>query len=534
MPTIPVFTGAQDLYVPPSSEAKHPVVQWLYDILPESPPTDIFLDCKRRPSSTKKRAIRKRLGHIQSGKQQRGILLELSGNRRPRASPQKGKQKDRILASRPAAEPSTPPRDTAGIYEDGLTDDFEDNEDTPQRPLVPSLLPLTAATTMLPPRQPIFNIEQGYSPKKTGNSKADTSSRSRTTSPSKSDSRASRSAKEKETDLLALLRGATPSITCDGMLRTKQKAPIPSAVTILLKYLVEGMRERIIPAYLKDHLEEVDPSNIYGVPSSEYYIDRNLNKAKAQNIWEVVHLIYDTARSCQTEKRDENAWCFRVVLPLMDFAVGKPFEAMFEVDPIQTQKINSEYMPTMLGGLSIERKADFAWYFSPRNPVVQESYEALSNRGDRMILSQMKAPFKSHLALYCGVEVKTSTGDGEKGLAQLVLWLSAGLRKNAETRRIAQGRETWWKQRRAEEAQATARQSEKRPRVPSPPPSKVLGKAGNSTGGPHTRSVPKVNMKENSLEQQTCPDELPLFGWVVQGHRWSLYVAWLTNENGDT
>ena len=100
-------------------------------------------------------------------------------------------------------------------------------------------------------------------------------------------------------------------------------------------------------------------------------------------------------------------------------------------------------MPTMLDGLSVEKKADFAWYFSPRNPVVQEYYEALSNRGDRITLSQMEAPFTSHLTLYCGVEVKTSTGDVEKGLAQLVLWLSAGLRKNAETRRIAQGREIW-------------------------------------------------------------------------------------------
>ena len=200
----------------------------------------------------------------------------------------------------------------------------------------------------------------------------------------------------------------------------------------------------------------------------------------------------------------------------------------------QTQTISSDYMPTIQGGLSIDKKVDFAWCFSPSLPVVQQYYDALWKAGDLMTLSQMKDNYTSRLALFCGAEVKTSTGDPEEGLAQLALWLSAGLRKYAELRRIANGREEWWKQRQADEQQGKADVGEKKASMPLQKPYSASNAVRSSYGSANDKPALEKALEKKSSRQKAQSDELPLLGWVIHGHTWSLYVAWTTNDNADT
>lgn len=71
--------------------------------------------------------------------------------------------------------------------------------------------------------------------------------------------------------------------------------------------------------------------------------------------------------------------------------------------------------------------------------------------------------------MFCGVEIKQPSADVQEGLAQLVIWLAAGLRKMWE-----------------------------------------LLEAGRARRG---GGEPK--------------DPLPLIGWTVHGHNWRFYLAWL-------
>ena len=241
----------QDLYIPPLSEAQHPVVQWLYNILPETPPTRASPKCKQQTGYAKTSPTTKRLRCIGPSLQERGILGESSGNRRPMASPKKGTQLSprrsyRLLASRPAEEPSTPHRNDQRAFRDIVEDIFEDDEETPQGSYFSTPGALTAATTLPPPNQPNFFAQPNDAWKKPLK-KTNTSSRTRTSSPSKNDTRSTSPIKKrKETDLVLILRGAIPSVIYDIFPVVQQRTPIPPAVSTLLRNLVGGIQERTV------------------------------------------------------------------------------------------------------------------------------------------------------------------------------------------------------------------------------------------------------------------------------------------------
>lgn len=164
-----------------------------------------------------------------------------------------------------------------------------------------------------------------------------------------------------------------------------------------------------------------------------------------------------------------------------------------------TQAIRQDLLPQLNSKIVIQKKADYAWSFSSQHPTVGKWYHRLSLAGQGLSLSQITDSFSKRIALYCGVEVKRSGGDDQESLAQLCIWLAAGVRKLDELRKSVDGK-----------APATAIPADKSMNIEE---SQVeIGSTANVASG-------------NAMGDKLV-DVLPLVGWTVQGHTWSIYIAW--------
>ena len=112
------------------------------------------------------------------------------------------------------------------------------------------------------------------------------------------------------------------------------------------------------------------------------------------------------------------------------------------------------------------KKTDYVLAFSPSAPEPRKYYDYISLGSQCKVLSAMNDSYTRMLLLYMGVEVKSDTGNEAEANSQLALWMAA----NICCRRIL--------------AQAAK---------------------GNITG----------------------LDNVPLFGWIIIGHTWDLYAAYV-------
>ena len=85
----------------------------------------------------------------------------------------------------------------------------------------------------------------------------------------------------------------------------------------------------------------------------------------------------------------------------------------------------------MGSGLTFSKKADFALCFSIRHAEVKSYYRKLCYEDRCYFLSQMNDESTSRMSLFCGLEVKKD-GKHDEALAQLGIWIGAGLRKSEE------------------------------------------------------------------------------------------------------
>ncbi len=81
---------------------------------------------------------------------------------------------------------------------------------------------------------------------------------------------------------------------------------------------------------MQDRLRSAEPWVISSL-SSEAFDDSHKSKEELDRIWDFVDLISSRAASCHDHGRDENAWCEKVVSPLMQTAVAVK-RSIFEVD----------------------------------------------------------------------------------------------------------------------------------------------------------------------------------------------------------
>ncbi len=161
----------------------------------------------------------------------------------------------------------------------------------------------------------------------------------------------------------------------------------------------------------------------------------------------------------------------------------------------QSQSIHPAFLPTLSPKIAVKKKADYAWVYSPENVEAKQIYDALSLEGRGISLSQMTDTYQKRVAMFCGVEVKRTGGDDLESRAQLAIFLSAGLRR-IETLKLAE---------------------------------MGMDNGQSSPEGPVWSEDIQYNLpqaRETRKGSSNTATTLPLLGWTVHGHDWSLYVAW--------
>lgn len=83
----------------------------------------------------------------------------------------------------------------------------------------------------------------------------------------------------------------------------------------------------------------------------------------------------------------------------------------------------------MQNSTRVNKKADYAFCFACDNDEVLSLYKRVSLGGAGFAISQTSDAFTKRIALFSGVEVKQDDGGKKEALAQLCIWLAAGLNK---------------------------------------------------------------------------------------------------------
>ena len=261
----------------------------------------------------------------------------------------------------------------------------------------------------------------------------------------------------------------------------------------------------------KPVLEEYAPLTADNIPPDAYDNDRDGLDFDTLSLWDTVDSIYLRATDRYECDADADAWSSDVGMPLMHYALGPARDAFFEATNMyvrsgrcpkskvatftyhicsEHQSIDPKFLPVTPGDLLLTTRVTFAWAFSKHDPGVAPYYEAMRAKG--IHLSPMTDSWTTRLLLYCGGVVK-APGGHQKALAQLALWLAAGLRQRNRIREII---------------------------------IKALEEA--ETG----QAKAKKLKKQDSEEAGNGEDE-PLIGWIVDGHQWSFYLAWLSDTEAE-
>ena len=195
----------------------------------------------------------------------------------------------------------------------------------------------------------------------------------------------------------------------------------------------------------------------------------------------------------------------------------------------------------MPSNIPLNKKADYAWSFSPYHIAVKKYYSALSRCGRPVTLSPMKDPRTSKISLFFGVEVKRSgSGEFEEAIAQLSTWSAATLRKNMELtqsgKKLAQerymARQLKQQLRMAPNPLPTFSSPKDNPPFSSLPELRTqqtpISAAEQTTSLPLSPTLQVATIAPSSL---LLSASLPIPGLIVRGHDWRFYLSWLPDAN---
>ncbi|KAF5843981.1 hypothetical protein GGP41_003160 [Bipolaris sorokiniana] len=252
---------------------------------------------------------------------------------------------------------------------------------------------------------------------------------------------------------LTELRTATPSISLSPFNQVKQQPPanISAHISSLRNRLGrrEGLEISYIPAGLRNAIESdmlfapslaMDPID----PEAYDYNDtRPASHPLLVNALERVKNIFQDACHCTEFGRDENAWCFRVVWPLVELAIKLHCNTKFKLESVQSQSIQPSYLSTVPEPTSaspsrrvaLTRKTDFCFSYSCFDPRFAELYTQLAAKTS--VVSHTSDNCTQRLALFSGIEVKPENGDLKEAELQISIWMAASLRKKMELARLA-------------------------------------------------------------------------------------------------
>lgn len=120
----------------------------------------------------------------------------------------------------------------------------------------------------------------------------------------------------------------------------------------------------------------------------------------------------------------------KVTQRVLSYGLSESGVDFFELDSIQSQSIDSSYLPASRAPGLINKKADYALVYSPHHPEIAGVYRPLLLDG--YTLSQMTDTYTKHLAMASGAEVKPVHGNSLEALAQLATWFASGFTKVRE------------------------------------------------------------------------------------------------------
>jgi hypothetical protein len=104
----------------------------------------------------------------------------------------------------------------------------------------------------------------------------------------------------------------------------------------------------------------------------------------------------------------------------------------------QSQQIEKDLLPTAANSLAkLNKKADYSFEFSGGTDAF-DLYQKVSFGGLGMNISQTTDAYTKLVALFSGLEVKPDDGGKKEALAQLTIWLTAGIRRTAQLYQIAE------------------------------------------------------------------------------------------------
>jgi hypothetical protein len=273
---------------------------------------------------------------------------------------------------------------------------------------------------------------------------------------------------------LTELRTATPSISLSPFNQVKQPPPanVSARINSLRRRLSrrEGLEVSYIPAGLREAIESdvlFAPSLAMDPIDPEAYDHDDTRPASHPalvNALDRVKNIFQDACHCTEFGRDENAWCFRVVWPLVELAMKLHCNTKFKLESVygisrsralpclcdlligirrQSQSIQSSYLSTVSEPTSaspnrrvaLTRKTDFCFSYSCFDPQFAGLYTQLAAKTP--VVSHTSDNCTQRLALFSGIEVKPENGDPKEAELQISIWMAASLRKKMELARLA-------------------------------------------------------------------------------------------------
>ncbi|CBY01212.1 predicted protein [Plenodomus lingam JN3] len=178
---------------------------------------------------------------------------------------------------------------------------------------------------------------------------------------------------------LTELRTATPSISLSPFNQVKQppSASVSARINSLRGRLGrrEGLEISYIPAGLRKAIESdtlFAPSLAMDPIDSEAYDHNDTRPASHPalvNALDRLKNIFQDACHCTEFGRDENAWCYRVVWPLIELAMKLDCNTKFKLESVQSQSIQPSYLSTVSDPTSaspnrrvaLTRKTDFCF-----------------------------------------------------------------------------------------------------------------------------------------------------------------------------
>ncbi|CAI9635604.1 unnamed protein product [Alternaria burnsii] len=252
---------------------------------------------------------------------------------------------------------------------------------------------------------------------------------------------------------LTELRTATPSISLSPFNQVKQPPPanVSARINSLRSRLShrEGLEVSYIPAGLREAIESdvlFAPSLAMDPIDPEAYDHDDTRPASHPalvNALDRVKNIFQDACHCTEFGRDENAWCFRVVWPLVELAMKLHCNTKFKLESVQSQSIQSSYLSTVSEPTSaspnrrvaLTRNTDFCFSYSCFDPQFAGLYTQLAAKTP--VVSHTSDNCTQRLALFSGIEVKPENGDPKEAELQISIWMAASLRKKMELARLA-------------------------------------------------------------------------------------------------